>query len=411
MESVKVETETPKAGTPQPPSKPGSKAVPIKAAPKKIEDEVISNSALYPIFWRLQQDFSDPTRLFDPDHFQGFKKGLTRTIAKFKHTPTVVQTKAAEDGKRGTKRKFGGDDAMAMNGDSDSSDHFAGNYNPKYLTSRELFDLELSDLAFQRHILVQSLILIDFLLSLTEKAKKRLAALETTNKTMLQAFQHFTLSEEDTKWVTATRATITTYLSGTQEGKLFNRMVETVLARDKNWVRWKVENCPSIVRDPVPTESELEARKSAREATRIRRVPEKPIGSMDLSFLHEGSGGGLEALKDPARYRAPSIKDLIDGIKNDELDLDFASGEEEASLQNAMANKRWRILREARAPEVEIEAATELASDVVRVVVADSEVVPPADPESSGPDVLIADVQTLEPGETAADVVVSTADT
>ena len=33
--------------------------------------------------------------------------------------------------------------------------------------------LQLSDLAFQRHILVQALILIDFLLTLTEKAKSK----------------------------------------------------------------------------------------------------------------------------------------------------------------------------------------------------------------------------------------------
>lgn len=341
------ETETPKAATPQPPTKPGSKAIPIKAPPKKVEEPVLSNSQLYPIFWRLQQDFSDPTRLFATDHFQSFKKGLANTITKFKNTSTVVQTKAAEDGRRGTKRKLGEDYSMSVNSDSESSDHFVDNYNPKYLTSRDLFDLELSDLAFQRHILVQALILIDFLLSSTEKAKKVLSTLEPANKSLLY---NFTLSEEDTKWATTTRGTITNYLSQTQEGRLFNRMVDTVLARDKNWVRWKIESCPSIVRDPVSTQSEMDARKGAREATRIRRVPEKPVGAMDLSFLDEGSGGGLETLKDPTRYTTPSIDDLLDGIKNDELDLDMAMDDEEKTmLENAMANKRWRILRQARA--------------------------------------------------------------
>ncbi|KAK3708666.1 hypothetical protein LTR37_011388 [Vermiconidia calcicola] len=345
---AKAEAETPKASTPQPPTKPGAKAVPAKAPPKKEEEIVLSNNDLYPVFWRLQKDFSDPTRLFAARNFQAFKKGLVNTITKFKRTPTVVQTQAAEAGKRGTKRKLG----SAGNDDTNRAniDHFAENYNPKYLTSRELFDLELSDLAFQRHILVQTLILVDFLLSLTEKAKKRLASLETTNKSMLY---NFTLSEEDAKWATATRQTITAYLSATHEGKLFNRMVDTVLARDKNWIRWKVESCPSIVRDPVSTESELEARKGAREATRIRRMPERPMGTMDLSFLDEGSVGGLEALKDPARYTAPSITELIDGIQTDQLDLEMAMDEGETmSLQNAMANKRWRAVRQARANQL-----------------------------------------------------------
>lgn len=58
---------------------------------------------------------------------------------------------------------------------------------------------QLSDLAFQRHILVQGLILIDFLLSLTEKAKKKWADVEKTNpksanKGLLYAF---TLSENN----------------------------------------------------------------------------------------------------------------------------------------------------------------------------------------------------------------------
>lgn len=364
-EPVKAGNETPKAATPQPMAKPGSKAVPIKAPSKKAEEpKLLSNDELYPIFWRLQQDFSDPTRLFTAGHFEIFKKGLASTIAKFKNTPAVVQTKSSEDkdAQRGTKRKLGEDGTARTDGDEgfdrspvsgDRKDHFLDNYNPKYLTSRDLFDLELSDQAFQRHILVQALILIDFLLSLTEKVKKTLVALgSATNKALLY---NFTLNEEDTRWANSTRATITNYFTVDQEGKLFNRMVDTVLVRDKNWVRWKIESCPSIVRDPVSAESEMAARKGAREWTKIRRVPAKPAGSMDLSFLDEGIGGGLAALQDPVRYTTASIDELIDGIKTDELDLDFAMDDEEkAMLQNAMANKRWRILRQARATRLEL---------------------------------------------------------
>jgi THO complex subunit 1 len=51
----------------------------------------------------------------------------------------------------------------------------------------------LSDLAFQRHILVQALILIDFLLSLTERSKKKLYKPNTQ-----KALQYgYTLSETD----------------------------------------------------------------------------------------------------------------------------------------------------------------------------------------------------------------------
>jgi THO complex subunit 1 len=53
--------------------------------------------------------------------------------------------------------------------------------------------MQLSDLAFQRHILVQALILIDFLLTLTEKGKKK-PYYQNAQKAMQYTF---TLQEED----------------------------------------------------------------------------------------------------------------------------------------------------------------------------------------------------------------------
>ncbi|KXS95786.1 hypothetical protein AC578_6449 [Pseudocercospora eumusae] len=352
-----------KESTPQPaaPTKPGSKAIPIKAPPRKVpEEEVLSTEQLYPIFWRLQHDFSDPTRLFDKDNFTVFKKGLESTISKFKKTPTVVQTKSSIDGNRGTKRKIQG------GGNGDGSDNaLVDNYNPKYLTSRDLFGLELSDLAFQRHILVQALILIDFLLSLTEKAKKRLSAV-STNRALIHAF---VLSEDEAKWATSTRSTITSHLNMSNEGRHYCRMVETVLARDKNWVRWKVESCPSIVRGPVSTEEEMLARSGAASSTRPRVVPNKPQNVMNLSFLDEATGGGLEALKNPSRYTAPSMDQLVEQVKTDKLDAEMAMDDDEkTSYENAIHNAKWRALRRARATNLSLLDKVESTKDLDEIM-------------------------------------------
>lgn len=375
---VDTKDTTPTVETPKPiaPQKPGSRAVPIKAPPKKVpEEEVLSASDLYPIFWSLQHDFTDPTRLFDEENFATLKKGLAATITKFKKTPTVVQTKAGEEGKRGTKRKMG------EHGTTSGDDHLVDNYNPKYLTSGDLFELELSDLAFQRHILVQGLILIDFLLSLTEKTKKRLAALATPNKSMLHAF---TLSEDDVKWATSTRSAITSYLSLTQEGRGYCRMVETVLARDKNWVRWKVESCPSIVKGPVSTEQEMAARKGARDATRPRKFGNRADNSMDLSFLDEGSGG-LEALKDSSRYTAPSIEQLVERVKTDKLDLEMAADEEETrSLEVAIQNAKWRALRQARSWNLSLLDQIESTKALDEMLLAPGNLASETEPEVEG---------------------------
>lgn len=54
--------------------------------------------------------------------------------------------------------------------------------------------MQINDTAFRRHVLVQALILLDFMLSLTPKAKGRLADL--TNKSVLYGF---VLSDEDVR--------------------------------------------------------------------------------------------------------------------------------------------------------------------------------------------------------------------
>jgi THO complex subunit 1 len=95
----------------------------------------LSADGLYPIFWSLQEVFNQPKKLFDPVNFAGFKAGLGSTMAMFKSVQNDAparSVKTIEDGKRGTKRKR-----------SQADDDLANAFNPKYLTSRDLFELEV----------------------------------------------------------------------------------------------------------------------------------------------------------------------------------------------------------------------------------------------------------------------------
>lgn len=91
---------------------------------------------LYPMFWSLQDSFSTPTKLFDSSHFRSFKGGLEATMRKFKAVLQELQdrgsTKLLDESKRGLKRKR-----------SHAEDELSSSFNPKYLTSRDLFDLEV----------------------------------------------------------------------------------------------------------------------------------------------------------------------------------------------------------------------------------------------------------------------------
>ncbi|KAF4306140.1 THO complex subunit THOC1 [Botryosphaeria dothidea] len=334
-----------------------------KSEPKK-ERKVLDTDTLYPIFWTLQQAFSNPPKLFTGEYLTEFKGGLENTIAKFKDVPKVIPAKKQDkgddrdasrnDGKvesrfEGSQENSGAKDGRGVKRKHDEGEEeFSSPYNPKYLTSRDLFELELSDLAFQRHILVQALVLLDFLLSLTEKSKEKTQKWLSTVSNPNRAVQYsYTLSAADADWASKTRTAITTYLQLLPDGKFYYRMVDTVLSRDKNWVRWKMESCPPIAKPPVSPGEFQEARQGAQRACTNKRLKAAALGSLNLSFLSDAAmSGGLQGLKESSRYTIPTPESLHRGIQGDELDLEMAMDDDDKhKLQQAKASKTWRALR------------------------------------------------------------------
>lgn len=91
--------------------------------PKDKDEKRIDPEALYPLFWSLQNTFSQPLNLLDESHFTTFKSSLEATMKTFE----TLQ----EDSQRTLKRKR--DDEAVPDA-----------FNPKYLTSKDLFELEVS---------------------------------------------------------------------------------------------------------------------------------------------------------------------------------------------------------------------------------------------------------------------------
>lgn len=115
-----------------------------KSTQEEAQGKTSELDTLYPIFWSLQESFSMPTRLFDTNHFQVFKNGLDLTIRKFQSVHQELQARGTsrqlDENKRPTKRKRNSLDEEVSN-----------SINPRYLTSRDLFDLEVS-----KHLFVLS---------------------------------------------------------------------------------------------------------------------------------------------------------------------------------------------------------------------------------------------------------------
>ena len=310
------------------------RAVPADAKDSK-QHESVDLDTLYPKFWSLQTFFSNPIKLFEPANMAAFKDGIAATMSCFQSmsSSTTMPTAPFEDARRGIKRKRS---EMGIDGPSST-------FNPKYLTNRDLFELELHDIAFRRHILVQTLIMIDFLLGLTPSAKSKLSGLHNGS-----VLYDYTLSPDDVKWASSTKSRIASYLqqgAGT-EGKSYYRMVDTVLSRDKNWVRWKAENCPSISRDPVPSDVQAAAQHKLAKRMSGKRPLVPPPGSADLEFLNKtASMEELIAVGREKKDRIPTMKQFYEGIRTDELDAEMGSPEEIEEAKERAANKLWRALR------------------------------------------------------------------
>ncbi|KAJ4994080.1 hypothetical protein SVAN01_00557 [Stagonosporopsis vannaccii] len=303
---------------------------------RKITEEPLKTldiDTLYPVFWSLQHSFSNPPRLFEENNFKDFRSSLEATLAKFREVPKVIQS-GDHERKKGIKPSSG-----------DSYDAFANTFNPKYLTSRDLFKLELSDLAFQRHILVQALILVDFLLTLTEKAKSK-PLYQNAQKAMQY---NFTMRDQDTEWALGIKTAIANYLQEGPDGKFYYRMVDTVLSRDKNWVRWKMENCQPFTRKRVDAAEFLSSKSDAVRAVAKKR-PNEPTGvPSSLDFLYNTEAeNGLSQLRQRDRFNAPSAETYAKKVKMIDLDLEMAnSGAEKRELEDKKSSYIWRGLRAA----------------------------------------------------------------
>lgn len=100
------------------------------------DEDPLETNKLYPIFWSLQESFSMPTRLFDGQHFKSFKEGLDLTLRKFKSVHQELQA-------RGPSKSFEDDKRVAKRKRDELEDGVLNSFNPRYLTSRDLFELEV----------------------------------------------------------------------------------------------------------------------------------------------------------------------------------------------------------------------------------------------------------------------------
>ena len=118
----------------------GAEKMEVDSDGKPQQDKPLDPDALYPIFWSLQESFNQPKKLFDGSQLAGFKAGLEATMATFRSIKPEQPSRATRE-----KQDKQGDEVnhTLKRKRDDADDELSSGFNPKYLTSRDLFKLEV----------------------------------------------------------------------------------------------------------------------------------------------------------------------------------------------------------------------------------------------------------------------------
>lgn len=120
----------------------GSSLKAVTFDPKKLPGgQPLDTDEFYPVFWSLQDSFSQPKKLFDAAYFARFRGAMETTMTAFRAIPVenAGPSRTAEEARMNLKRKR-----------EDEDEDLANAFNPKYLTSRDLFELEVSSRVLSR---------------------------------------------------------------------------------------------------------------------------------------------------------------------------------------------------------------------------------------------------------------------
>ncbi|KAL8162680.1 hypothetical protein V2J09_014169, partial [Rumex salicifolius] len=225
---------------------------------KHSADGIPIDINFYKTFWSLQEYFCNPPSVAASSKWHKFTSSFTVVLNTFEAQPLTDEE-----------------------GNASHIEEEASSFNIKYLTSSKLMGLELKDPSFRRHVLLQCLILFDYLKAPGKSDK------DLPSEAMKEEIK--TCEERVKKLLEATPP----------KGKEFLSSVEHILEREKNWVWWKRDGCPPFEK-PVEKKTVQDVKK---------RRPRWRLGNRELSQLWKWADQNPDALNDPSRVQTPAITD------------------------------------------------------------------------------------------------------
>nr|CAG4647752.1 EOG090X0324 [Moina brachiata] len=219
------------------------------------EKDLIAGSNLYVKFWRLQDYFRNPNQCYQKTPWGSFCMNADDVLSAFS---TIKLDEGISRSKKDSKS------TTLSRQDSRVAQNASHQYFAKYLTSYNLLELQLGDSNFRRYILLQFLIMFQYL--------------ESPVKFKQESQK---LTEEQIAWASATTEKIYSLLRDTPpDGIAFAETIQHILKREEFWNNWKNEGCPEFrinanASNDLSKDTDTEARSTA--GNRMKR-PRRSIG-------------------------------------------------------------------------------------------------------------------------------------
>nr|XP_012226653.1 PREDICTED: THO complex subunit 1 isoform X2 [Linepithema humile] len=284
----------------------------------KSENKISIDYNLYRKFWALQDFFRNPNQCYSKIYWKVFSAHASNVLSAF------ASFKLEEQRSYPTTCKMD----SSMEGSHKETHYFA-----KYLTNQKLLELQLSDSNFRRYVLLQFLILFQYL-----------------NSTVKFKAETHELKPDQVEWVKITTEQVYTLLTETPpDGPIFAETVKNILKREEHWNAWKNEGCPPFKKPASELSSDEEPRKPKRSRRRIgdvirdaQTVGKYHMGNPELTKLWNLCPNNLEACKSKDRDFLPSLETYFEDAI---VELDPAAMIDDKYKKVNDGNFGWRALR------------------------------------------------------------------
>ncbi|KAH8382584.1 hypothetical protein KR009_004193, partial [Drosophila setifemur] len=259
---------------------------------------------LYCKFWSLQDFFRNPNQCYNKAQWKMFQMHAENILQSFSSFKLEDLRQNGNDSASETGHTMEVDDE-AVHTAVVSTVNKAHHFFAKFLTNPKLLALQLSDSNFRRAVLVQFLILFQYL-QVSVKFKN----------------DSYTLTPDQAEFIKDTEPRVYKLLDETPPyGRRFSRTVHHMLVREEMWNNWKNEGCKEFKKPEEPAAAVEEAnpppakrpRRPLGDALRdAARNGKFFLGNDNLTRLWNYSPDNLQACKSEQRNFLPLLETYLE---------------------------------------------------------------------------------------------------